>query len=126
MSESWGPRERQRYLDTLDGTDGLATLLHDIGDAERLVARAEADWDDAVAALRNAAADAPDADLAADRELTPASRHQLVTLYQTQDHETRAAAAYHRARARLNALLATLDDLSRPDLGLPPGPGPDW
>jgi hypothetical protein len=120
----WGPAERRAYLDALDGV-AAPSIFAQIARAERLTGRAEEDWTEAVAALRYATADAPDADLAPERELTPASRHQLVVLYTAQEREARAAAAYYRARQQLNQLLAALDDISRPDLGRSPAPAWD-
>jgi hypothetical protein len=124
MTESeWGPRARRAFLAGLDSDQAASDpdIFSRVAAAERVLGACESDWSDANDALRAARADAPDADLAADRELSPDARHRLVALYQAMEHETRADAAYCRARAKLDGLLAVLDDLSRPDLGRPPG-----
>lgn len=135
MSERWGPLERRRYLDALDqdavrgptdrGVSGTPSVFTEVAEAERLVAACERDWDQAVVALRATRADAgPDADLAHSRHLLPAERTRLVHFYQAQEGERLAAQAYQQARERLNAALARLDQLARPDLGL--APSPEW
>lgn len=124
MSEQrWGPLERRQYLAALDGAPG-PTIFDQIAHAERIAAATESDWDSAVADLRAAGDASPDADLAASRALSPDARHRLVQLYAAQDRSNRAADAYTQARRNLDNLLAQLDHLSRPDLGL--APGPSW
>ncbi|MFD0742438.1 hypothetical protein ACFQ1L_11840 [Phytohabitans flavus] len=127
MTKQWGPAERAQYLADLDaraiGAPATGTMFTAVTEAERLVAACERDWDEATAALGAARANAgPDADLAHSRHLAPADRARLVGVYQAEETWRLAGEAYDRARARLNAELARLGDLARPDLGLPPGP----
>jgi hypothetical protein len=118
------PRARRAFLDALadraEPRPGGSSLIERISEAERAAELCEADWNEAHGQAVVARAQSPE--LAASRSLTPADRHAYVVSLTASEAEQRAEQAYTAARARLAGLLQLLDEVSRPDLGLPPGP----
>jgi hypothetical protein len=130
MSDT-SPAARRAYLAGLDeqaerlgrqpprGDDFLARLAA----AEDRLALADADWDAAARAAADARADLPGWEHAHARYLNPDERHRYVVMLGAEEGLRQAEQAYHSARSRLNQMLATYEQISQPDLGLPPGPG---
>jgi hypothetical protein len=125
------PAARRRFLDGLDGTsrsaavtgrrlgdDSDAGFLERLSAAEALVSATESDWFDRKGELNETRAQAPEQ--AHGRSLSPSQRTAWVTHQMAMQAELEAEAAYTRARAKLNLLLADWEAIQDPRLGFSP------
>jgi Double zinc ribbon len=96
------------------------TFLERLSEAERAVELTEADLEETAGDLRVARAQAPE--MAHSRSLSPHDRSLLLAFQTAEADHAGAVRAHEQARRTLNLMLAQYDAISRPDLGLPPGP----
>lgn len=137
MSDT-SPEARRRFLASLDDSPAPSGggLIERIGAAERLVVHAERDLESARAALADArAAAATDRTVpffdeetqsmvepqVADRHLGPEARGRHAGYLQALTTFEQCERALTTAKFGLSALLDNYEQVSRPDLGLPPG-----
>jgi hypothetical protein len=128
---STSPAGREAYLRSLADAHRAAppvqrgTFLERLGDAERAVELCEADLEEAAGDLLVARQQMPEH--AHSRSLNPADRSAVLRFQQAEAGHAKAVQAHARARAtlNLNRMLSEYDAISRPDLGLVPGPESD-
>jgi hypothetical protein len=124
------PAARQAYLARLrtahmsaPPVQPAATFIERLGQAERAVELTEADLEETSGDLRVARAQAPE--MAHSRSLSPHDRSALLAFQQADADHAAAVRAHEQARRTLNLMIEQYDAISRPDLGLPPGPESD-